>query len=333
MNEKLSPGKLDSWTDFPWLVFKINALRKYGSASVLEDGKVFYKPYVHKYCKSTISAKLCRKHGRAAEPRTGAQTGFCAGDPDDGLYPPQKILRSFFSSRTCLCHGGTSLFLPWTPMLEQGKKTQVLRPQSMPAKPPSGTLGTYLSFIQADGTCMPLRAHFTRDFTSALTEWKILAAWQTATALGIGKSRAGNNHPVLGKASPGHLLPAAWRGGQSPGLQAAILPSSWEVNEIWVSQTLVRGSNCKVILHKSSMSCPQGSWQWCFCENNPACVWSMSDGSGQEHFVQDPGWARASSPPQGTFVPGRGSSRSPKPAPPARGKPPNWELRGLCSQV
>lgn len=37
----------------------------------------------------------------------------------------------------------------------------------------------------------------------------------------------------------------------------------------------------------------------------------MSDGGGQEHFVQDPGWARASSPPQGEICAREGGALGP----------------------
>lgn len=70
---------------------------------------------------------------------------------------------------------------------------------------------------------------------------------------GMRKSRAGITFCRTG-GSP-HLLPsqsqagslAAWR-----GQHGRLILSSWEENEFWVSQTLVRCPNCKVILHRAA---------------------------------------------------------------------------------
>lgn len=47
---------------------------------------------------------------------------------------------------------------------------------------------------------------------------------------------------------PAALAAPDWQ----PGEERSLIPSSWEENEIWVSQTLVRCPNCKVILHRAA---------------------------------------------------------------------------------
>lgn len=129
-----------------------------------------------------------------------------------------------------------------------------------------------------------------------------VAEWWTKAALGIRKSRVEKplfQHPRL-LLHPRVAVPLP-QSSLEPGKGTAGIPSAWKDNWIQVSQTLVNCSNCKVVAHNSTTSCLQGSWQWYFCENNPACVLSTAMAAGQEHFALDPSWSQVSSTTRGSI--------------------------------
>lgn len=108
--------------------------------------------------------------------------------------------------------------------------------------------------------------------------------WWTKADLSRKKSRMDNTPPlhphVAAPLSGGSLEPGE---GDSPSGPLVSPPPGKSTKSGF--PRLVDCPNCKVIAHNSTTSCLQGSWQWYFCENNPACVLSRAMAVGQGHFV------------------------------------------------